>query len=123
MALKDYPYTAVGIIVSVAGLIVLLLTTLSVSVIGSLFSMNGTMHDIKAQQTLIIQRQEAAYVEQINEAKVARTYATADLARTNFMVGLMTPRQQAAVSLYDKANPLPPMPDAHPNPQIGRNSQ
>src|SRR5262249_24043049 len=90
------------IIVSIASVVIIAITTLSVSVIGSVFIMYGKMNTIEAKQETIIQRLDKQY----NEDKLTRTYNATVLSRQNYMVGLMDGKQQQKMTEYDKANPV-----------------
>ena len=66
VAAKKYPYAMLTIIVSAVGIIVGSGVVLSIAIIGSVFSMSNTMHEVKAQQTTILE-QQAAIIKQQNE--------------------------------------------------------
>src|SRR5215813_639337 len=98
MVAKKNPYAMLTIIVSIASVVIIAITTLSVSVIGSVFIMYGKMNTIEAKQETIIQRLD----KQDNEDKLTRTYNATVLSRQNYMVGLMDGKQQQKMTEYDK---------------------
>lgn len=101
------PYTMLTIIVSIASVIVIAVTTLSISVIGSVFIMYGKMNSMEAQQTVIIEK--LGTNEQ--ELKVLRTYEASVLSRQNYIAGLMDGKRKQQLNEYDRANPIPRIPD------------
>lgn len=101
-AADRHPYVAVGIIVSVVGIVMAALMTIAITVIGGMFSMYGTMRAMQTQQETII-KQQADYA---NDIKVLRTYEASVLSRQNFIAGLMSPTEQKRLGEFDRANPI-----------------
>lgn len=105
---SKYPVAAIGVMVSIAAIVVGMVVTLAIAVIGGMFVMYGTMNQTTAKLDTVIKALDEAKTEQ----KVMRTYTASTLSRQNFMVGLMTRDQQKAISEYDKGNPVVnPKPD------------
>ena len=106
MTAKKNPYAMLTIIISIASVIVIAVTTLSVSILGSVFVMYGKMSAMENQQQVIIEK----LTTNDSELKVLRTYESSVLASQNYAVGLMDSRQQERMNSYDKANPIPKLP-------------
>lgn len=106
MVAKKNPYAMLTIIVSIASVIIITVTTLSVSIIGSVFVMYGKMNKIEADQAVIIRKLDK------NDEVAELTGMKADhaVARQNYLVGLMDEKQQGLVNDYDRANPAPKSP-------------
>ena len=102
MTARRNPYAMLTIIVSIASVVVIAVTTLSVSIIGSVFIMYGKMNKMEADQAVIIKSLD----KRETEDKVTRTYEASVLSRQNYMVGLMDGKQKAAMNAYDKSNPI-----------------
>ena len=111
MTAKKSPYAMLTIIVSIASVIIIAVTTLSVSVIGSVFVMYGKMNTLETQQTVIIEQLN----ENKSELKVLRTYEASVLSRQNYAVGLMGKGQQERMNAYDRSNPIPRIPEKSVN--------
>lgn len=107
---KDSPFVVIGIMISIAAIIVGAVMSLTVGFGIFLFTMNGTMHEIKAQQSTILDTQSAIIKQQVEDGNAMRAYEAANGKRAEFMVGLMSRDQQRAVNEYNQANPIPRMP-------------
>lgn len=106
VAAKNHPYAMLIGIVTAVGSVLVAIGTLAVITVGGMFSMYGTMREMKAQQATIID-QQATYV---NEIKVLRTYEASVLSRQNFIAGLMSAESQQRLNDFDRANPVPQLP-------------
>lgn len=112
---KDSPFLVVGIMISIAAIIVAAVMSLTVGFGIFLFTMNGTMHEIKAQQSTILVQQAKLQSDVDSTGTAMRAYEAANGKRIEFMVGLMTQSQQRAVNAYTMANPLPSVPKQRDN--------
>jgi len=110
VAAKKYPYAMLTIIVSVVGIIVGSGVVLSIAIIGSVFSMSNTMHEVKAQQVTILQQLAKTQTDVDNMGTAMRAYEAANGKRTEYQIGLMTRDQQRSMNDYDQSHPLPRMP-------------
>jgi len=108
---KESPWIVLSIIVGVAAIIVGAIVSFTVGFGLFLFSLNGTMHEMKAQQTVIVEQLN----ENKNDLKVLRTYEASVLSRQNYAVGLMDRKGRDAMNEYDRANPLPRIPEKSVN--------
>lgn len=106
-----HPYAVVGVIVTVVGIVMAALVTIAITVIGGMFSVYGTMREMRAEQTYIL-KELTTYQSEI---KVLRTYESSVLSRQNFIAGLMSPDKQKLLAEYDRANPI-----VQPTPQPAR---
>lgn len=104
---KKNPYAMLTIIVSIASVLIIAVTTLSISVIGSVFIMYGTMTKMQQQQSTIIDQLAAVQKQQSEDGNAMRAYEAANGKRIEFVVGLMTPNQQARMDEYDRTHPIP----------------
>lgn len=102
MVAKRNPYAMLTVIVSIATVVIICVTTLSVAIIGGMFIMYGEMKGIRADSAAISKMLD----KRETEDKVTRTYTASVLARQDFMVGLMTAKQQTQVNSYDRSNPI-----------------
>lgn len=109
---KDSPFVVIGIMVSIAAIIVGATMSLAVGFGIFLFNMNGTMHELKQQGATTITELAAIKKQQTEDGNVMRAYEAANGKRTEFMVGLMTPESQKAMNDYDQSHPLPRMPQS-----------
>lgn len=113
-AAKKYPYAAVGVMISIAAVVISAVTVLSVSVIGGMFLMYGemrqntaTMRENQATMLQILNKQQTIENRQIDAGNIMRAYEAANGKRVEFMVGLMSPGQQRAMNAYNRSNPMP----------------
>jgi len=113
-AAKQYPYAAIGVMISIAGIVMAAVTVLAVSVIGGMFLMYGemkqntaTMKENQATMVQILNKQQTIENRQIDDGNIMRAYEAANGKRIEFMVGLMSPDKQRAMNQYNQANPLP----------------
>ena len=107
VAAKKYPYTAIGVMISIAAVVISAVTVLSVSVIGGMFIMYGQMTKIAATQETILTQYAETRAEVQNTGNVMRAYEAANGKRIEFLVGLMSPQQQARANEYDRTHPQP----------------
>lgn len=111
---KDYPYQAIGIMISIAAVVMAAVTVLAVSVIGGMFLMYGQMREVSiTQKTLLTQYQETR-AEVRDTGNVMRTYENMNGKRTEFLISLMDPVQQARFREWERTHPFPAMPQAAP---------
>lgn len=103
---KKHPWGVLAAIVTAVGSVLVAIGTLAVIVVGGMFSMYGTMRELKVQQATIIE-QQMVYT---NEIKVLRTYEASVLSRQNFIAGLMSQDMQKRLNEYDRSNPVPSLP-------------
>lgn len=108
---KDSPFVVIGIMISIAAIIVGAVMSLAVGFGIFLFNMNGTMHEVKAQQTVILEQLAKTQGDVENNGNVMRSYEAANGKRSEYQIGLMTRDQQRAMNEYDQSHPLPKMPE------------
>lgn len=111
---QKYPYAAIGVMISIAALVISAVTVLSVSVIGGMFLMYGemrqntaTMKENQATMVQILNKQQIIENRQIDDGKVMRAYEAANGKQNEFMIGLMSRDNQRTMFEYKRANPLP----------------
>lgn len=107
MVAKKYPYAMLTAIISIASVVVICITTLSVAIIGSVFMMYGTMREIQSQQQTQMDQLAAIRVQQRDDGNAMRAYEAANGKRTEFMIGLMSTTQQRQMNEYDQTHPTP----------------
>lgn len=112
VAAKKYPYAAIGVMISIAAVVISAVTVLAVSIGGGMFLMYGEMKANTALLKTSLDQQVA--IE--GQVKVVKTIAQATLARQDFMTGLMTKEQQERVNAYDRTNPRTPAPEESAKP-------
>jgi hypothetical protein len=111
VAIRKYPYAALGAMISIAAVVISAVTVLAVSVIGGMFLMYGQMKETTATQALLLTRFEQFDQQHRSDYNALRAYASADLSRTNFLVGLMSAEKQEQANSYDRTHPMPLLPD------------
>lgn len=112
VATKNHPYVVIAGIVTAAVSVISAIVGAIVFVAIAGFQMYGTQQaTLTRLETLLNQntelRQEVLSMrkQQTDDMNAVRAYASNDARRTEFIVGLMTPTQQRAVSQFDRANP------------------
>ena len=110
MAVKDYPYAALGVMIGIASIVIAAVTVLAVSIIGGMFLMYGEMRQNTALMGDILKKQQTIETRQLDDGKVMRAYEAANGKRIEFMVGLMSPVQRREMNEYDRAHPNNGMP-------------
>ena len=115
MKAKESPFLVVGIMISIAAIIVGAVMSLTVGFGIFVFSMNGTMHEIKAKQDTILEQLSTTAMDVDNMGTAMRAYEAANGKRAEFIAGLMTRDKQRAINEYDQAHPLPRMPEKKRN--------
>ena len=111
VAVKKYPYTAIGVMISIAAVIISAVTVLAVSIIGGMFLMYGEMKENTALMQEIKANQKAIEERQLDDGKVMRAYEAANGKRIEFVVGMLNKEAQEKVNQYDRAHPSPLMPE------------
>lgn len=106
MAQKN-PYAMLGAMIAVASIVVAAVVTFSVAIFTGAFLLYGKMSGMEVSQRQILEKLS----ENENEVKVLRTYEASVLARQNYIAGLMDSKRKEQLNQYDKANPLPRLPD------------
>lgn len=104
---KKNPYAMLTIIVAIASVVIIAVTTLSIAIIGSVFIMYGKMSAMEVQQKSILDE----LVANKQEVKVLRTYEASVLSRQNYIAGLMDNNAKKQLNQYDIANPIPRVPN------------
>lgn len=112
VAIKKYPYAAIGVMISIAAVIVSAITVLAVSIIGGMFLMYGEMKENTALMQEIKNNQKAIEERQLNDGNVMRAYEASNGKRIEFVVGMLSKDAQEKVNQYDRAHPSPLMPEA-----------
>lgn len=112
VAVKKYPYTAIGVMIGIASLVIGAVVTVSVAVGGGMFLMYGEMKANTALMTQILNKQTAIEQRQDDDGKVMRAYASVNGKRIEFVIGLLSKESQEKVNQYDRAHPDPLLPDA-----------
>lgn len=109
---KKYPYTAIGVMISIAAIVISAVTVLSVSVIGGMFIMYGQMTKIAATQETILSQYAETRADVKETGNVMRAYENVNGKRTEFLISLMDPAQQARYREWERTHPLPLLPAA-----------
>lgn len=111
-AVKKHPNTALAAMIAIAGTVIASVTVLSVSIIGGMFLMYGQMREVSAtQRTLLTQYQETR-AEVRDTGNIMRTYENMNGKRTEFLISLMDPAQQARYREWERTHPFPLLPAA-----------
>lgn len=107
MVAKKNPYAMLSVIVGIAAIITAAIVTLSISIIGAVFIMYGTMNRMQEQQAGILKELSAIQAQQKDDGNAMRAYEAANGKRIEFVVGLMSPQQQSRMNEYDRTHPIP----------------
>lgn len=121
VATRKHPYAVIAAIVTAAVSVIGAIIGAVVFVAVAGFQMYGTQQATLARiDSLLNQntelRQELSIIrkQQTDDMNAVRAYASNDARRTEFIVGLMTPTQQRAVSQFDRSNPRLELPGVPP---------
>lgn len=101
VAAKQHPYTMLALMISVAGIVIAAIVTVSVALFTGVFLMYGTMRDVQAKQEVIMEQQSETR-EQVN---LVKTVYMTTLARQDVMLSLMSKESQQQMQAFDRANP------------------
>lgn len=104
---KDSPFVVIGVMISIAAIIVGAVMSLTVGFGIFLFTMNGTMHEVKQQQTTSIEQLSEIKKQQTEDGNAMRAYEAANGKRIEFIVALLSKDQQQVINDYDRAHPTP----------------
>lgn len=109
---KKHPNGTLMAMIAIASTVIAAVTVLAVSVIGGMFLMYGQMREISAtQQTILTQYQETR-AEVKETGNVMRAYENVNGKRTEFLISLMDPIQQARYREWERTHPMPLLPAA-----------
>lgn len=109
---QKYPYAAIGVMISIAGIIMSAITVLAISVIGGMFLMFGQMKEISATQKTILTQYQETRADVKETGNVMRAYENVNGKRTEFLISLMDPVQQARYREWERTHPMPLLPAA-----------
>lgn len=107
---RKYPYSALGVMIGIATIIVAALVTVAVSVFTGMFLMYGTMRETTANQIQIQQSLVVIQKQQTDDMNAVRAYSSNNARRTEFIVAMLSPEGQRRISEWDKSNPQPELP-------------
>lgn len=114
VAAKRHPYAMLTAMISVAGLVIVAVTTLAVSIITGMLLMYGQMRENTAEvrsntalMVTILKKQDSIEAAQTAQGNAIRAYEAANGNRLGIIVGLMSPSSQRAYTAYSQANPMP----------------
>ena len=107
VAVKKYPYAALGAMIAIASLVIAAVVTVGVAMFTGVFLMYGTMRDIQAKQQTTIEQQ----VEIKGQISVMKTAVLSTYAKQDFMTALMSKEDQERVNSYDRTHPRYPVQD------------
>lgn len=104
---KKYPYSALGIMIAVASVVIAATVTIGVAMFTAFFLMYGDVRAMKADQATMLK--EIAEVR--GQVQVIKTIHSATLARQDVMTTLMSKENQETVNAYDRTRPRIPLPE------------
>lgn len=111
-AVKKHPNSALAAMIAIAGTVIAAITVLSVSIIGGMFLMYGQMREVSATQRTLLSQYQETRAEVRDTGNIMRTYENMNGKRTEFLISLMDPAQQARYREWERTHPFPLLPAA-----------